>query len=33
MAGIYDFSDFIRVDDIVTLTEEEINEICVMPEV
>lgn len=33
MAGVYDFSDFVRVDDIVTLTEEEINEICVMPEV
>ena len=31
MAGIYDFSGFLKKDDIRSLTEEEIAEICVMP--
>ncbi len=33
MAGIYDFSDFMLKSDIEDLTEEEINAICVMPEI
>lgn len=32
MAGTYDFSDFVKKDDIVSLTNEEIEAICVMPE-
>lgn len=31
MAGTYDFSDFVMKSDIVDITEEEINAICVMP--
>lgn len=32
LAGIYDFSDFMMKSDLVDITAEEINEICVMPE-
>lgn len=32
MAGVYDFSDFVKKTDIEDITEEEINAICVMPE-
>lgn len=32
MAGTYDFSDFVKKDDITPLTSEEIEAICVMPE-
>lgn len=32
MGGIYDFSDFVKKDDIVALTTEEIAAICKMPE-
>lgn len=32
MGGIYDFSVFVKKDDIVSLTSEEIAAICVMPE-
>ncbi len=31
LAGIYDFSDFMMKTDLVDITEEEINAICVMP--
>lgn len=31
MAGTYDFSEFVLKSDIVDITEEEINAICVMP--
>ena len=33
LAGTYDFSDFLRKDDIRSLTPEEIEEICQMPTV
>lgn len=32
MAGIHDFSEFMMKSDLVDITEEEINAICVMPE-
>ena len=32
LAGIYDFSEFIMKSDLVDITAEEINAICVMPE-
>lgn len=32
LAGIYDFSEFLKKSDIVDITEAEINEICVMPQ-
>lgn len=31
MAGTYDFSEFMMKTDLVDITEDEINEICVMP--
>ena len=31
MAGTYDFSGYMLKDDLVDITEDEINEICVMP--
>lgn len=31
LAGIYDFSDFLMKDDLVNITAEEIDAICVMP--
>ena len=31
MAGTYDFSSYMLKDDLVDITEDEINEICVMP--
>ena len=31
LAGTYDFSGFMKKDDIVDITEEEINAICVLP--
>lgn len=33
MAGVYDFTDFVKKNDLEEITEEEINAICVMPEV
>lgn len=32
MAGTYDFSEFLKASDLEDITEEEIDEICVMPE-
>ena len=32
LAGIYDFSEFMMKSDLVDITAEEINAICVMPE-
>lgn len=32
LAGIYDYSEFMLKSDLVDITEEEINTICVMPE-
>ena len=32
MAGTYDFSVYLREDELVDITEDEINEICVVPE-
>ncbi len=31
LAGIYDFSEFLMKDDLVNITAEEIDAICVMP--
>jgi phage-related tail fiber protein len=31
LAGTYDFSDFLTSDDLVDITEDEIDEICTMP--
>lgn len=31
LPGIYDFSDYLKADDIVDITEDEINQICVLP--
>lgn len=33
MAGVYDFTDFVKKTDLEEITEAEINAICVMPEV
>lgn len=31
LAGVYDFSDYLRKSELVDITEEEINAICVLP--
>lgn len=33
MAGVYDFTDFVKKSDLEEITEAEINAICVMPEI